>query len=416
LRIDRVWREAGLAELPDVEADAAYGKDRQRLRSQMAVFKGWTAWKLEEYDAAVAAFHAALDQENRDSELEAWMLRHLLERRSDYLQPPANGAWPKHSLRLHPSGPMVLAEETLPSRSDDSIYNQTTVAALQLLHRLLLAEPFEFRRVAPVYFAYHAIVEPRTGMVLAPITAGSYLMGSPDTEAGRLGDEGPCHHVTLSCDFWLGVYPVTQQEYAAMICDNPSEFGGPKRPVEKVSWDDAVAFCEKLTQAAVTSDLVPDGYAFRLPTEAEWEYCCRAGTKTAAAFGDSLSSEQANFDGNYPYGYANEGPYLEQTSDVGGYAPNAWGLYDMHGNVWEWCLDCAEWAEHVNEVKTGTYLHDAVDPLCKVRGIRVCRGGSWYRDGVSCRSAYRDACTPDGRDSDLGFRVCLACIPTRDAP
>ena len=159
--------------------------------------------------------------------------------------------------------------------------------------------------------------------------------------------------MTLSHDFWMGIYPVTQEQYAAVTGDNPSEFKGQNRPVEKVSWEDAVAFCEKLTEQAAARAVCPTGCVFRLPTEAEWEYCCRAGTETATAFGDGLSSEQANFNGNYPYGDAKKGPYLEQTSDVGSYQPNAWGLYDMHGNVWEWCLDAAD-LDNVT-VKTDTY-------------------------------------------------------------
>ena len=414
-KIERVWRQADLGEFPELQADAPYGEERERLRWQVAVFKGWTAWQLQEYRSALNAFHAALDRETRDAELNVWMLHHLLERQPDYLKPPANGAWPERSLRPDASAPGTLLEQTLPSRALESSYDETTVAALQLLHRLLLAEPVEIRRAAPVYFAYHAFVEPTTEMVLAPISSGSFLMGSPDCEPGRYADESPQHRVTLKHDFWLGIHPVTQKQYEAVTGANPSEFKGPNRPVEKVSWEDAVSFCEKLTDQAVAAGVVPDGYAFRLPSEAEWEYCCRAGTETATAFGDSLSSEQANFNGNHPYGGAKKGPYLERSSDVGSYNPNAWGLYDMHGNVREWCPDAAERDENGN-VKTDTYVDGVVDPLCKVGRLRVNRGGSWNRDGRDCRSAYRHAHVPGDRRDILGFRVCLARSPAGGEP
>ena len=191
--------------------------------------------------------------------------------------------------------------------------------------------------------------------------------------------------------------------------DNPSRFKGEDRPVEQVSWEDATAFCAALTESARQEGSIPKGYEYRLPTEAQWEYCCRAGTGSATAFGDSLDSTQANFNGNYPFGTARKGKYLEQTSDVGQYAPNAWGLYDMHGNVWEWCLDHAEWKDGVT---TDTYVDDVTDPVCTEGSQRVFRGGSWLSRGRRCRSAYRYASPPDYRDSDLGFRACLAPSPT----
>jgi eukaryotic-like serine/threonine-protein kinase len=301
-----------------------------------------------------------------------------------------------------------MVRASLPERTSEMTYDELTVATLDLLHRLLLAEPGELRRAASLYFAYHPWIEPATQMVLAPVVAGSFLMGSPETEPERLGHEGPQHQVTLSHDFWMGIYPVTQEQYQIVMGENPSEFRGQNRPVENVSWEDAVAFCERLTEHASVSGLVPEGYVFRLPTEAEWEYCCRAGTDTATAFGDRLSSQQANFDGNYPYGDAEKGPYLEQTSDVGSYPANPWGLFDMHGNVWEWCLDAADWDDRV---KTDTYVDGVIDPLCQVGRYRVLRGGSWLVNGRDCRSACRTANDPGARYGNLGFRVCLARSP-----
>ena len=250
-------------------------------------------------------------------------------------------------------------------------------------------------------------VEPVTGMQLAPIAAGTFMMGSPKEEPERFEDE-VLHRVTLSHDFWMGIHPVTQQQYQAIMKKNPSQFKGEKRPVENVSWHDAVEFCERLTKRAVAAGILPEGYVFRLPTEAEWEYCCRAGTETATAFGDQLSSEQANFNGESPYNGAEKGPNRGQTSDVGSYSANPWGLYDMHGNVWEWCLDAAEWRDNVI---TDTYVDGIRDPVCQVGPYRVGRGGGWRGLGRDCRSAYRGAIGPGGRGGDLGFRVCLARSP-----
>jgi formylglycine-generating enzyme len=176
-----------------------------------------------------------------------------------------------------------------------------------------------------------------------------------------------------------------------------------------VSWEDAVAFCERLTEHASVSGLVPQGYAFRLPTEAEWEYCCRAGMDTATAFGDRLSGRQANFNGNQPYGAANMGQFLQQTSDVGRYLPNPWGLHDMHGNVWEWCLDVGEFPGET--VRTNTYRDGTVDPLCNVGGCGVHRGASWDDRGSYCRSACRGADRIEWCSNRLSFRVCLARSP-----
>jgi len=200
------------------------------------------------------------------------------------------------------------------------------------------------------------------------IDPGEFLMGSPASEEERLENELK-HPVRITERFGIGKYPVTQAEYEAVMGKNPSHFSkvGPDAPVESVSWDDAMEFCRRLTQQHRESDELPRGYEYTLPTEAQWEYACRAGSTTAFHFGDSLSSKQANFDGNYPY-RAEKGPYLGRTTPVGTYEANAWGLYDLHGNVWEWCRD---WY--------GPYPPGEVtDPLGPDTGsYRVVRGGSW---------------------------------------
>lgn len=240
------------------------------------------------------------------------------------------------------------------------------------------------------------------GMVWCP--PGTVTMGTPSSEPGRYADEGPQTVVTLTKGFWLGKHEVTQGEYQAVMGDNPSYFAGdPERPVERVSWNDAVAYCQKRTRQERTAGRLPTGYEYCLPTEAQWEYACRAGTTTATAFGNSLSSAQANFDGHFPYNGAAEGSYVGHTTKVGSYAPNAWGLQDMHGNVFEWCLD---W--YATSLPGGTAT-DFQGPSSGT--LRVNRGGSWVNDGQYCRSGDRCGYYPDLRNGDLGFRVAL--VPVR---
>jgi formylglycine-generating enzyme required for sulfatase activity/serine/threonine protein kinase len=223
---------------------------------------------------------------------------------------------------------------------------------------------------------------------------GTFLMGSPASEAERRTDETQ-HPVTLTKGFWLGETEVTQGQWKAVMGSNPSNFkGSDKLPVEEVSWDDAQEFLRKVK--------TPAGMELRLPTEAEWEYACRAGTTTVFGHGDRLNGKEANMDGNYPYpeGTA-KGPYLEKTVEVGSFPANQWGLRDMHGNVWEWC---AGWY--------GGYPTGAVtDPRGPATGsIRVIRGGSWDYNSRNCRSANRLKATTDDRYNNTGCRV--AAVPS----
>jgi uncharacterized protein (TIGR02996 family) len=232
------------------------------------------------------------------------------------------------------------------------------------------------------------------GMTFALIPAGKFLMGSPKSEEGRFDDEGPQHEVAITQPFSLGVHPVTQGQYKKVMGKNPSYFtrkngGGANHPVEQVSWEDAVEFCRQLS---ARPEEMAAGRTYRLATEAEWEYSCRGGANSSMpfTFGDSLSSTQANFDGNHPYGGAAEGPYLERTTPVGSYKPNAFGLFDMHGNVWEWCLDW--FAPYTRK--------DLKDPTGPTTGdLRVLRGGSWNYFGSYCRAAYRCRNVPGNRTS-----------------
>ncbi len=240
------------------------------------------------------------------------------------------------------------------------------------------------------------------GMELALIPAGWFQMGSPTSEVGRFEDEGPLRPVHLTRSYYLGVYPVTQEEYQAVAGNNPSLFrtghrGSPRHPVDGITWDDANRFCRLLSNLPEERQA---GRVYRLPTEAEWEYACRAGTTTPFSFGSVASSEEANFDGTHPYGGAARGKYLQRTTPVGSYQPNAWGLYDMHGNVREWCQD---W--YGSSYYAGA---PASDPPGPVAGEgRVQRGGSWGSFSWGCRAAFRLSIEPDRAGSVSGFRVLM---------
>ena len=229
-------------------------------------------------------------------------------------------------------------------------------------------------------------------MELVYCPPGEFMMGSPVTEEGRYDDEVQ-HRVKLTKGFWLGKYPVTQQQWVSVMGNNPSCFKGEDLPVEQVSWKDCQVFVEKVKVAL--------GCRARLPTEAEWEYACRAGTTTPYCWGDMLNGDRANCDGNSPCGTIRTGPYMARTTPVGKYGANAWGICDMHGNVWEWCVD---WY--------GAYSGDAVDPTGPASGdLRVFRGGCWYRYARYCRSAYRSNSDPGLRCYDVGFRLCCSVGP-----
>ncbi|MBT3192574.1 MAG: SUMF1/EgtB/PvdO family nonheme iron enzyme [Verrucomicrobia bacterium] len=227
-------------------------------------------------------------------------------------------------------------------------------------------------------------------MELAWIEPGSFMMGSPTSEESRGSDEAQ-HRVTLSKGFWMGKYEVTQEQWEQVMGRNPSNFKGVKNPVEQVSWADCQGFLQKLNGTGVEGN-------FRLPTEAEWEYACRAGTTTVFHYGEDLDASMANFNGNYPYGRGRKGEYRKKTVQVGSFKPNAWGLYDMHGNVWEWCQD---W---YGDYPSG----GATDPRGASSGSgRVLRGGSWYVYARDCRSASRVGSAPSVRGFVIGFRVLL---------
>jgi formylglycine-generating enzyme required for sulfatase activity len=217
---------------------------------------------------------------------------------------------------------------------------------------------------------------------------GTFMMGAPLNEPERWENEAQ-HSVTLSQGFWLADCCVTQALWQAAMGNNPSYFKGDDCPVERVSWNAAQAFISKLNELKPELQLC-------LPTEAQWEYACRAGTKTPFSFGEQIDASQVNFDGNYPYNNGKNSEYREQTVAVKGLPPNAWGLYALHGNVWEWCQDW--YGEYPSQVVT-----DPSGP--ESGGLRVLRGGSWYYNGRGCRSAYRYSSGPDDANNGIGFRL-----------
>ena len=247
------------------------------------------------------------------------------------------------------------------------------------------------------------------GMKFARIPRGTYSMGSPETEEGRRADE-PVHEVRITKPFHIAAFEVTQKQYERIMGANPSFFtrnGVAKLklktkdthqyPIEDVTWHQAVEFCKKLSE---TADEKARKFTYRLPTEAEWEYACRGGTRTALHYGDAVSSYEANFNGVAPLGNARRGYFLAAPWTVGGYKANAFGLFDMHGNVMEWCADWYDPDFYAAGPKE--------DPIGPTRGEeRVCRGGGWPNTARTCRSAARFHFPPHSSSYSIGFRVVL---------
>jgi len=235
-------------------------------------------------------------------------------------------------------------------------------------------------------------------LVMAEIPGGSFIMGSPEGEVGSRDNERPQHQVTIQ-PFYIGKYPITQAQWQAVaklpqvnckLKPDPSRFKGANRPVERVSWEDAVEFCQRLAKYTKRP--------YRLPSEAEWEYACRAGTTTPFHFGETITTELANYDGNSTYGGGPKGRYRVETTEVGSFqVANEFGLYDMHGNVWEWCEDN----------KHDSYKGAPTDGSAWVdrnnNHFHMLRGGSWGSYPRFCRSAYR--LDLSFVFDDIGFRV-----------
>lgn len=236
----------------------------------------------------------------------------------------------------------------------------------------------------PIVAGRPFVLDDAGNLKLVPIPAGSFAMGS----TSGYSDERPVTQVTLTQGYWLGATEVTQAQWEEVMGSNPSNFKGPNLPVEQVSYDDAVEFCRKVTESEREAGKLPEGYVYTLPTEAQWEYACRAGT--TGDFAGNLGA-MAWYDGNSG----------GKTHDAGARQANGWGLFDMHGNVWEWCLD---WK--------GDYPGGSVkDPIGAVSGsYRVNRGGGWIDSPSDCGSADRFSDPPTNRAPDLGFRLALTPV------
>lgn len=234
---------------------------------------------------------------------------------------------------------------------------------------------------------------------MVTIPSGTFLMGAPESEEGSSNSQRPQHEVTVQ-PFFIGKYPITQAQWRAVatlpqinrtLQPEPSHFKGDNLPVEQISWYDAVEFCDRLSQYS--------GRNYRLPSETEWEYACRAETYTPFYSGETITTELANFDGNYTYADSKKNLFLEQTSNVGAFPPNNFGLYDMHGNVWEWCFD--DWHDDYNNAPPNSYPW--ITSI--TNSTKLLRGGAWLNQPRYCRSAYRLKYEPNLGLNYMGLRV-----------
>jgi len=263
-----------------------------------------------------------------------------------------------------------------------------------------------------------ALSSDQTSLDMVYIPPGIFRMGSPEGELGCRESEGPQHPVTIAQPFFMGKYPITQAQWRAVAAlpqverelkADPSKFKGNNRPVEQISWYAAVEFCQRLEKAT--------DRPYRLPTETEWEYACRAGTTTPFHFGLSITTDLANYRGtdwkigdktySGAYGGGPYGEFREETTEVGSFeVANTFGLYDMHGNVWEWCQD------HWHETYEGAPEDSSAWMSSDESKSRVLRGGSWNFNPGVCRSAIRSRLAPDNRIDDFGFRVVCGLART----
>ena len=295
------------------------------------------------------------------------------------------------------------------------------MASLRATQRNQPAEAWRIIRWRSRHWAHREQLAEGVALTMLRIPAGSFEMGAPQTEAESTEQERPVHRVTLG-EFLLGQTPITQAQWRAVAewkrlgnepvdrwpesldpdpvaeLKEPARFQGEQRPVVGVSWHDAMAFCQRLR--------LRTGKNYTLPSEAQWEYACRAGTTTPFHWGATIRTELANYGATNVYGDGDKGEYRRQTVDVASFPANPWGLHDMHGNVWEWCAD--HWHNNYKgapEDERAWIDEEAKDEPLK---SKLLRGGSWNLDPAYCRSAFRANPHPDNR-SGLGFRVC--CLP-----
>lgn len=264
----------------------------------------------------------------------------------------------------------------------------------------------EIRRQPAANWGYTEALGEEIALEMVSIPGGSFIMGAPENEPNSRNRERPQHEVTVG-SFFMGRYPITQAQWRIVanwsqversLDRDPSRFKGDNRPVEQVSWEEAVEFCQRLSAKT--------GKTYRLPSEAEWEYACRAGTTSPFHFGEIITTDLANYNGDYTYNNSPKGEYRIETTDVGTFPANRWGLHDLHGNVWEWCSD--DWHDSYEEAPEDgrAWLEAKATDTYK-----LLRGGCWNYNPNYCRSAYRNNNTRDNRNLNFGFRVC--CVPPR---
>jgi formylglycine-generating enzyme required for sulfatase activity len=291
-------------------------------------------------------------------------------------------------------------------------FEQTEIESGDVLY------PFEFEtvqvnergkiidRAQSKAFAFREPLAAEIGLEMVAIPSGKFTMGSPESEQDRYPDESPQHEVTVQ-PFFIGKYPITQAQWRVIankpqiereLNPDPSDFKGDNRPVEQVSWEEAVEFCQRLSRET--------GRDYRLPTEAEWEYACRAGTTTPFYFGRTITGKLVNYDSDVIYLQERKVKGKGETTPVSDFQPNAFGLYDMYGNVWEWCMD------HWNINYEGTPTDGSAWLFDDKNANRLLRGGSWLTYPRNCRSANRGRNTPVYRYSDIGFRVVCEILRT----
>ncbi|OZH51812.1 hypothetical protein AFK68_28430 [Hydrocoleum sp. CS-953] len=303
-----------------------------------------------------------------------------------------------------------------PQKSQPSIIQPTSQPQQQFIFSRQISQPSTAKSEKGELFTFEVLTVDKSGYIISRtqgsagqkiedlgnriklemvyIPGGSFLMGSPENEERRDGNENQQHQVTLE-PFYMSKYPITQEQYLAIIGENPSEFKGEKRPVENLNWHKAREFCTKLS--------LKTGKTYRLPSESQWEYACRAGTTTPFHFGETITSELVNYNGNSAYGNAPKGIYRKETTDVGNFLPNAFGLYDMHGNVWEWCQDI--WHGNYN----GAPNDDSAWETGGDSNIKSFRGGCWNDDSWTCRSAKRNCVNGNDSNKYRGFRIVSFC-------
>jgi formylglycine-generating enzyme required for sulfatase activity len=282
-------------------------------------------------------------------------------------------------------------------------------ATIALKKRRLRKDIWEIDRQLAIAWGYTEVLGEEIDLDMIAIPGGSFTMGSPDDELKRRPSESPQHDVTLQ-PFYLGRYAITQAQWRVVagydrinrdLDPYSSRFKGDNLPVERVDWDDATEFCQRLSAAT--------GKDYRLPSEAQWEYACRAGTTTPFSYGETIAPELVNYDASRTYGDGTKGEYREKTTEVGILPGNSWGLHDMHGNVWEWCED--DWhSDYTGAPSDGSaWLEND-----RKTSNRLLRGGSWFYNPEICRSSVRNNFARDIRNNNLGFRV--RCVLPRILP